>query len=206
MPRPFPTVGALVVSTSSNQGFGGVISGSGSLTQSGPGMLTLSNSGNSYSGPTIVLGGTLFMSGSSSLPNSTLTVAGGATFSTADGTARTTAVAGLNLGSAATLVMDWGDTLSTAGTAAASGNINLALSGSYSLGTAYAVLQAGGGLAAASYNVPIVTNNTNYTLALSVASTAVTVTPTAATPLATAYWYGGQVTAAPAAMAISNGA
>ena len=47
----------------------------------------------------------------------------GATLSTADGTARTTTVGGLNLGGGATLAMDWGDTLATAATATTSGNV-----------------------------------------------------------------------------------
>ena len=48
--------GALVLATSSSQIFSGAITGSGSLTQLGPNTLTLSNAGNSYSGPTNVFG------------------------------------------------------------------------------------------------------------------------------------------------------
>ena len=48
------------MNTASNQTFSGVISGNGSLTQSGPGTLTLTNTANIYSGGTNVLGGTLF--------------------------------------------------------------------------------------------------------------------------------------------------
>ncbi len=50
--------GALIVNSSSNQTFSGVISGGGSLTQAGSGVLTLAN-GNTYSGGTTVNGGTL---------------------------------------------------------------------------------------------------------------------------------------------------
>ena len=42
--------GLLAFASSSNQVFGGAITGSGGLTQSGPGLLTLSNAGNTYSG------------------------------------------------------------------------------------------------------------------------------------------------------------
>ena len=130
--------GALVFNTISNQTLSGAISGSGSLTQSGPGTLTLSNGGNNYSGGTNVLGGTLFISGASLPSSGTLNVAGGATLSTADGTARTTTVGGLNLSNGAELAMDWGDTLSTAATATAGGNIALIPSGSFTSGSVHA--------------------------------------------------------------------
>ena len=133
--------GALVVNTSSNQTFAGVISGNGSLTQSGPGTLSLSNAANSYSGGTNVLGGTLYVSGASLPSSGTLTVAAG-TLSTADGAARTTTVGGLNLGNGATLAMDWGDQLSTAATATASGYVVLAPSGTFTSGTPYTFVQA----------------------------------------------------------------
>ncbi len=68
---------ALIVNTSSNQTFGGTISGAGSLTQAGPGTLTLNGAPN-YSGPTTVSGGTL--TASMPLPNtSCVAVANGAT-------------------------------------------------------------------------------------------------------------------------------
>ncbi len=194
--------GALVVNTLGNQTFGGTISGSGSLTQAGPSTLTLSNSANSYSGGTNVLGGTLYVSGASLPSGGTLSVTGGATLNMADGTARTTTVAGLNLNGGVQLVMDWGDKLFATGPAATSGSIVLIPNGSFSSGTAYTILQASGGLAGANY---LLLGNTNYTATLSVSSSSVTVTPVTTTPLGTAYWYGGQVTGALAVMDLSSG-
>ncbi len=70
---------ALIVNTSNNQTFSGVISGAGGLTQAGPGNLTLTNATNTYSGPTTVSGGTLTVSGQ--LGNtSSIAVSSGATF------------------------------------------------------------------------------------------------------------------------------
>jgi fibronectin-binding autotransporter adhesin len=59
-PISIATNSALVVNTSSNQTFGGVISGLGGLYQTGSGLLTLANSAaNSYTGATTIGGGTL---------------------------------------------------------------------------------------------------------------------------------------------------
>ena len=67
----------------------------------------------------------------------------------------------------------------------------------------YTLLQAtGGGLNTATGY--LLGNVTNYTASLSITSTSVSVTPTGSgAALGTAYWYGGQVTGAPAAMALS---
>ena len=114
-------------------------------------------------------------------------------------------VGGLNLSGGAGLVMDLGDRLSTTA-AITAGNITIALtsSGNVTSGTGYSAIQAtGGGLASATYN--LLANNPNYTATLSVTSTSVTVKPTSLTPLSSAYWYGGEVAVAPAAMALSNG-
>ena len=61
---------------------GGPISGTGfSMTKNGPGTLALSASGNSYSGNTIVGGGTLTLTGTAAIASSpTITVSNGATF------------------------------------------------------------------------------------------------------------------------------
>ena len=55
---PIANSGALVVNTSSNQTFGGVISGSGTLVQSGNALTTLTNT-NTFTGATSISAGTL---------------------------------------------------------------------------------------------------------------------------------------------------
>ena len=198
--------GALAINTSTAQTLGGAITGSGSLTEAGPAMLTLSNAGDTYSGATNVSGGTLLLSGATPLPNSTLSLGAAGVFSTLDGRREPPRSEGLSMAGGAKLTMDWGDTLSTSATATTAGTVNLVLPNSgFTSGTQYTLIQAGGGLGtAANYNV-FLPNAANYSAALSVSATGVTLTPTAATALTTAYWYGGQVPGAPAAMALSGG-
>ncbi|GFZ92994.1 autotransporter-associated beta strand repeat-containing protein [Dyella caseinilytica] len=72
--------GALVFDRSDAVSFGGVISGSGSLSQSGSGTLTLT-SAETYTGSTAVGAGKLALSGNGSIANSSgVSVANGATF------------------------------------------------------------------------------------------------------------------------------
>ena len=59
--------GVLAVNTSVAQTFSGVISGSGTLQQMGPGTLTLAASGNTYYGPTVVTGGALAVTGTADI-------------------------------------------------------------------------------------------------------------------------------------------
>jgi autotransporter-associated beta strand protein len=56
----------------------GSIVGSTGLTLVGPGSLTIANSGNSYSGPTVIQGGTLVLGTNGALPASTAVVLGAA--------------------------------------------------------------------------------------------------------------------------------
>jgi autotransporter-associated beta strand protein len=73
----------LVVNTSSNQTFGGVISGVGSLQQLGTGITTLTNA-NTYSGTTLIGGGTLALGSAGSINSTpTIAMASGSTFNVA---------------------------------------------------------------------------------------------------------------------------
>ncbi|MDW8267412.1 MAG: autotransporter-associated beta strand repeat-containing protein, partial [Gemmataceae bacterium] len=76
-------LGNRTLTTGGNNGstiFGGVISGSGSLTKAGSGVFTLTGA-NTYTGTTTISGGTLQLGASGVLADSTLvSVAGGATF------------------------------------------------------------------------------------------------------------------------------
>ncbi len=65
--------GALVFDCLDNSTFAGVISGSGSLTQAGPGMLVLSGS-NTFTGTTMISAGTLVLANSNALENSAAAV------------------------------------------------------------------------------------------------------------------------------------
>ena len=69
---------ALVFNSSSNQTLGGTITGSGSLAQLGPSLLTLAAA--NYTGNTTVNAGTLAISGGTLSPTGTLSVGNNATF------------------------------------------------------------------------------------------------------------------------------
>ncbi|PWL18378.1 autotransporter outer membrane beta-barrel domain-containing protein [Falsochrobactrum shanghaiense] len=71
--------GALAFNRSDLVTFNGLVSGSGSLEQKGPGTLVLT-ADNSYTGQTRVSGGALYIHGDQSLATGGLTVAGGAAF------------------------------------------------------------------------------------------------------------------------------
>ena len=89
--------GVLAFDNAAAQTFGGLISGGGSLLQSGPSTLVLSNLANSYSGGTTVTGGTLQFAGYGALGAAgSLTLNGGAL----SVTAATTLSRGIVLGTA----------------------------------------------------------------------------------------------------------
>ncbi len=65
-----PNNGALILNQTSNGSFGGVISGTGTLTKQGPASLTLTGA-NTYSGGTTLTAGTLALSGAGTLGDTT---------------------------------------------------------------------------------------------------------------------------------------
>lgn len=69
----------LTNATSASQLWSGQISGAGKLTQNGPGTLTL-NAAESYTGDTVINGGTLALGPSGSISSSRISLAAGATF------------------------------------------------------------------------------------------------------------------------------
>ncbi|OYV04991.1 MAG: hypothetical protein CFE26_13955, partial [Verrucomicrobiales bacterium VVV1] len=198
------TVGSNNTSTS----YAGVLSGSGSLTKTGGGVLTLSGA-SSYTGGTVVNGGTLLLSGAVNPGAGTLQVNSGATFSLADGTARTTTAAGLTLSNGSLLTFDWvagaTDTLTSTAASTTSGAVAILFNPlSSPSGSGLTLISSpSGGLSGASFTLA---NQTNYSAVLAQTDTDVTIgSYAAATPLTSAYWLGGQVTSASAAMALSTG-
>ena len=71
-----PAAGGLVFANPAGQTYSGTISGTGSVIAAGPGVLTLTNASNSYSGGTSVVGGTLVLSGGTA-GSGPITLAGG---------------------------------------------------------------------------------------------------------------------------------
>lgn len=171
---------------------------SGGLTKNGLGALTLTGA-NTYTGPTAVNAGALTVSGTGALSGTTsLTVASGATFNYLPATIGSDLVLGtgstLTLNNGSTLGLSWDTatssriTASGAATVGTGTGVTLVMSGSPTSGTPYTILSAASGLDVGNYQV---FNLTDYTVAISKTATSVTVTPTAATPLTTAYWKGG---------------
>ena len=72
-------VALAVGNNNTNTTFGGVLSGSGSLTKIGTGTLTLTNAASTFSGATLVSSGTLRVGANASLASPDRTISGGAT-------------------------------------------------------------------------------------------------------------------------------
>jgi fibronectin-binding autotransporter adhesin len=202
-------------STARNITLSGILSDddavNGSLTKTGLGTLTVSGA-NSYTGGTTVNAGTLLWSGVNDLPTTgTLQVNAGGNFSLANGTARSTATAALGLASGAMLTFDWNgadvDTLTSTAAATTAGAVGIVLNNTSPSGSGGTLISSSlGGLAEANDTAYLLANNTNYTAALTVTDTAVSIgEQSPATALTDAYWVGGQVTGAPGAMNLSNG-
>ena len=151
--------------------FSGVISEAGNVIKEGSGTWTLSG-GNTYSGNTIINGGTLALSGAGTIANSpVISIAGGATFSVAGRSGTLTLASGKGItvtatGSAspATIVTALGIDLATAGNSplafssfSSAGGAPLAIAGAglvmLSGGDSVTVTVTGGALADGSYTL-----------------------------------------------------
>jgi len=173
-----------------------------SVTKLGTGDWTLSGS-NSYTGGTTITTGKLLFSGANALP-ATGTVAVGANghLSLADGTAQNNTVSALTLTSLANLSFDWtgdsaGDQLTSTDdiTPTAGSRIVINLNRSGTPGGSVTLLN-GGASSTLSSSSFYLANLTNYTAALTVAATTVSVgSYAAATPLTTLYWTGNKLAA-----------
>jgi fibronectin-binding autotransporter adhesin len=171
--------------------------GAGSVAKQDAGTLTLSGV-NTYSGATTVSAGQLIVSGSGALTGTSgLSVSSGARFAYLPTTLGTT----LTLSTGSTLTLNNGSTLGLAWDSATANKISVSgvatigtgsgvgvnMSGTFTSGTVYTILQAGSGLDTGNYYV---LNPINYTAVFSKSTTQVQVTPTTATALTAAYWKG----------------
>ncbi len=203
--------GTLVFNRTDNYGgnFSNTISGSGAVTLAA-GALTLT-AANSFAGPTTVSAGALTVSGAGTLVNSaSLTVNAGATFNYAPTTVGTTLTLGagstLNLANGSSIGLAWNtstaDVIKVLGAATVgTTGVGIDMTGSFTSVQAYIILQAGSGLNNGAYYI---LNPTNYTAVVAQNATSVTITPTTATALTTAFWTGG-LTGATNVWAASNG-
>jgi autotransporter-associated beta strand protein len=194
------TLGAATLTTGSDNTsttFSGTISGTGGLTKIGAGTFVLTGT-NTYSGATAVNGGRLTVNGA--IPNSTLTVDGGATLggtgtvgnaiikngilSPGNSIGTFTVNGNLVMTAAASYLVEISptnaDRTNVAGTASLGGTVQAAFaSGSYAT-RAYTILSAAGGLNGTAFNA-LTTSNlpANFTASLSYTATDVILNLTA---------------------------
>ena len=154
---------------------------------------------NTYTGGTTVTAGTLTVSGAGTLAGTTgLTVSSGAVFNYLPTTIGTTLTLGtgstLNLADGSTLGLAWNTTTANmitalgAATVGTGAGVVLNMGTGFTSGTTYTILTAGSGLGTGTYTI---LNPTNYTAVVAKSATTVTVTPTTATALTSAFWTGG---------------
>ncbi len=170
------------------------------VTQNSPvSQLTLSNT-NSYSGGTNVNRGTLLLSGALNLPAAgVLQVNAGGRFSLADGTARTTTTASLGLADGASLAFDWNagavDMLTSTAAATTAGNIGIIINNTNPTDSGGILINSpAGGLTTANSTRYFLANNTNFTAALTVLDTDVSIGAQSAVAAPTLlFWQGNKV-------------
>ena len=144
----------LIFNRSNALTFGGVISGTGTLTQAGSGTLTLSGN-NTYTGATNVNAGTLKLGAANRIADaSTITVAAGATFDLA-GFSETVA----SINSAGTVTLGTGATFTTSGAQTYTGQVT---------GTNATLVSTGAGAAISATNA---SNDFNGNLSITTTST-----------------------------------
>jgi autotransporter-associated beta strand protein len=185
------------------------------LTKTGTGSQSLLGT-NSLSGDINVSGGTLVMAGNA-VSASSLTIATGAGFQNVPGAATPLNLGNgsiaLSLADGSTLGTQLGATITvaTGSTVSAAGTITVDvfnIPGSSPSGTFTLASAADGGFTTggATYQLGNLLNVTDFTLSnFQATDTALTIDAAAATPLATAYWLGGQVTGFEGVWAISDG-
>jgi autotransporter-associated beta strand protein len=193
--------------------FGGGIQGvDGALTKTVAGTLTLTGA-NIYTGATTVSGGQLTVSGTGTLAGTSgLSVSGGAAFNylpTAIGTTLALGSAStLNLADGSALGLAWNTTIANqiaalgAATVGSTTGVALNMTGTYNTGTTYPILSAASGLDTGKYTF---LNPIDYTMAVVLSPTSVTVTPTTVSPLGAAYWMGTATTGLTKIWAASDG-
>jgi autotransporter-associated beta strand protein len=196
-----------------NTGTGGTLA----LTKIGAGILTLQGA-NTYTGGTVVNGGTLLDAAAANLPSAgDLTIGAAGNFSMVNSAAVVTYAANsLILAGGANLSFDLVGTngvdviTSTNAATTSGGNIGISITGSavpvVNAATTL-ISSASGGLTTSGTNY-FVANNTNYTATLNQSPTAVEIASytSGVAALTNAYWLGDKVTGALGAMALSSGA
>jgi len=188
------------------------------LVKTGTGSQSLIGT-NNITGTIAVNGGTLVMSGNTSIVPS-LSIAAAATFHHVAGAANTLNLSNggvaLTLADTSRFGTELGSTINvnTVSTVSAAGTITVDVfnipGSTYATGpTPFTLASAADGgftTGGATYALGSIFNQTNFTVTnLTATDTAITINVSEATPLATAYWLGGQVTNSEGVWAISNG-
>jgi len=189
------------VNSTANQTLSGVLGGAGNFVKDNAGVLTVSGTSNTYTGPVTVQGGYLVVTGT--LPNnSALSLlpasAAGAGITFVNNAANLPAnISTLTMGNAtgtSQLAFDLGtasDTLATSAAAVANGSIVLSANGATGFGPGtYNLISAASGLTTTGATYSLGTLPGGYTYAVTATDTLVQLTVAAATTGGNLYWRG----------------